>query len=154
MSKFLSEVKGFTPVIDILAQELGLMTAMIYGMIWRHAQVGDGASLDILAEHIAIDRKTVERHTKLLCEEGYLRTIQIIPANLLHPSANNGQCEYCILDFAYLDKHHIIPLSEGGLDLPSNITYLCPNCHRLAHSIQYVADCKIIADGWRLENVP
>lgn len=33
-----------------------------------------------------------------------------------------------------LDMHHIIPHSKGGADDMSNITYICPNCHRIAHT--------------------
>lgn len=29
------------------------------------------------------------------------------------------------------DIHHIKPRKEGGTDDSSNLTYLCPNCHRL-----------------------
>jgi len=32
------------------------------------------------------------------------------------------------------DVHHIIPRKEGGTDENTNLTYICPNCHRLAHS--------------------
>jgi len=155
MSTILTETEGFTPVIDVLAQELGLMTAVVYGIVWRYCQMRDkicSASLDILANHIAVDRKTIERHIKVLCEIGYLTAIRPIPPNILRWSGNNGRCEYCLIDFAYPDKHHIIPLSEGGQDFVYNITYLCPNCHRLAHLTQYIANCKIIADGWKIQN--
>ncbi|HBC3450905.1 TPA: HNH endonuclease [Vibrio parahaemolyticus] len=33
----------------------------------------------------------------------------------------------------YLEVHHIIPLSQGGLDSPENVISLCPNCHREIH---------------------
>lgn len=151
------QIGGFTPVIDILAEEVGMVEALVYGVVWRYCQAGDGtckASLNLLASHIAADKKTVERHIKTLCEIGYLRAMPAIPAHLLHPSADDGRCGYCDTIFGYLDTHHIIPLSENGPDIPSNITYLCPNCHRLAHSIQYIADCKILADGWRFKNAP
>ena len=32
-----------------------------------------------------------------------------------------------------LDIHHIIPQCNNGSDELDNLTYLCPNCHRLAH---------------------
>ena len=32
------------------------------------------------------------------------------------------------------DIHHIIPRKEGGTDDNNNLTHICPNCHRLAHS--------------------
>ncbi|MDF4355189.1 HNH endonuclease signature motif containing protein [Vibrio parahaemolyticus] len=33
----------------------------------------------------------------------------------------------------YLEIHHIIPLSQGGLDSLENVISLCPNCHREIH---------------------
>lgn len=33
-----------------------------------------------------------------------------------------------------LDIHHIKPKSEGGTNDMSNLTYICPNCHRIAHT--------------------
>lgn len=33
-----------------------------------------------------------------------------------------------------LDLHHIIPRKNGGVDDMSNLTYICPNCHRMAHT--------------------
>ncbi|MCW2387116.1 hypothetical protein M2333_000162 [Sphingobium sp. B11D3B] len=51
-----------------------------------------------------------------------------------------GRCEHCgatgfvRADGAiYLETHHIIPLSEDGLDTVANIVCLCPNHHREAH---------------------
>lgn len=33
-----------------------------------------------------------------------------------------------------LDVHHIIPRKNGGTNDMSNLTYICPNCHRIAHT--------------------
>ncbi len=35
------------------------------------------------------------------------------------------------------DVHHILPLSEGGPDVKSNMVCLCPTCHRKFHSGEY-----------------
>lgn len=32
------------------------------------------------------------------------------------------------------DLHHIVEKKNGGTDDMSNLTYICPNCHRLVHS--------------------
>lgn len=32
------------------------------------------------------------------------------------------------------DLHHIVPRSSGGSDENTNLTYICPNCHRLVHT--------------------
>lgn len=52
----------------------------------------------------------------------------------------NGKCEWCgKLGFRmadgkiYLETHHVVPLSEDGLDVEKNVAALCPNHHREAH---------------------
>jgi HNH endonuclease len=52
----------------------------------------------------------------------------------------NGRCEFCgQLGFIttngqpFLETHHIIPLSEGGSDVITNVAALCANHHREAH---------------------
>jgi 5-methylcytosine-specific restriction protein A len=52
----------------------------------------------------------------------------------------NGKCEWCgepgflMADGRiYLETHHVIPLSEAGSDIESNVSALCPNHHREAH---------------------
>lgn len=32
------------------------------------------------------------------------------------------------------DIHHIVPRSKGGTNDMNNLTYICPNCHRIAHT--------------------
>jgi len=71
----LTEVRGFTPVIDEIVQDLGLMPAVVFGRVWRYCQMKDGdcsASLERIATEIGVSRKTVERHIKALCDAGYL----------------------------------------------------------------------------------
>ena len=45
MSSFLTEVKGFTPVIDIVVKDTSLVTAVVYGRIWRYCQMEDRVDL-------------------------------------------------------------------------------------------------------------
>ena len=51
-----------------------------------------------------------------------------------------GKCQLCgktpFIDKqnnAYLEVHHIVWLSKGGLDALENVVALCPNCHRKMH---------------------
>ncbi|MEO9904592.1 MULTISPECIES: HNH endonuclease signature motif containing protein [Alphaproteobacteria] len=51
-----------------------------------------------------------------------------------------GHCEYCgrlgfetVSGKIYLETHHVIPLSEDGLDVVENVIALCPEHHRQAH---------------------
>jgi 5-methylcytosine-specific restriction endonuclease McrA len=63
-------------------------------------------------------------------------------------------CSLCGWNEASCDIHHIIPKSKNGTDEHNNLTYICPNCHRLAHSgkIQnYVSLQEQINDVWLTE---
>ena len=59
-----------------------------------------------------------------------------------------GVCQLCgnSLDFhdsagrPYLEAHHIVPLAKDGADAITNMTALCPNCHRKMHIVGDQAD--------------
>jgi DNA-binding MarR family transcriptional regulator len=94
MNKFLSEVKGFTPVIDVLAQELGLMRAVVYGAVWRYCQMENRvctASLEKIAKRASISRSAVKRHIKELCKAGYLKDLTPDLRNHPHIYADTGE---------------------------------------------------------------
>jgi DNA-binding MarR family transcriptional regulator len=100
MNKFLSEVKGFTPVIDVLADELGLMPAVAYGVVWRYCQMEDGickASMAKIARRIGVDRATVHRHIKALCKAGYLKDLTPGLRNCPHTYADTGRAKIRLL---------------------------------------------------------
>lgn len=63
-------------------------------------------------------------------------------------------CFCCGWDSANCDIHHIVPKAKGGNDSHSNLTYICPNCHRLAHKGKIaVEDLKtleeVLKDNWK-----
>lgn len=69
----------------------------------------------------------------------YIRNADVIVEVLERAS---GICEKCSKDAPfkrkkdgtpYLEVHHRIPLSEGGLDTVENAIAICPNCHRELH---------------------
>lgn len=71
-------------------------------------------------------------------------TSLVYPRNQAHRNTvlkrSKGFCEFCgVKGFLksngrlYLETHHIVPLSEYGLDDPGNMIALCPNDHRQAH---------------------
>jgi 5-methylcytosine-specific restriction protein A len=53
----------------------------------------------------------------------------------------DGTCECCgnaapfkdALGKPYLEVHHVVRLTDGGPDIPSNAIAVCPNCHRALH---------------------
>ena len=95
MSKtILANVDGFTPVIDGLVQELGLMSAVIFGRVWRYCQMKDGvcnASLEKIGLSIGVDRITVLRHIKDLCVRGYLEDLTPDLRNRPHTYRDTGK---------------------------------------------------------------
>jgi DNA-binding Lrp family transcriptional regulator len=100
MSKFLAEVKGFTPLIDALVRKVGLVQAAVYGRIWRYCEMESGvcsASLETIAESLGISSRTVLRHVKELCEKGYLEDRTPDLRNRPHIYANTGRARITAL---------------------------------------------------------
>lgn len=46
-------------------------------------------------------------------------------------AANWWDCEECGLRVLSAEVDHVVPLSDGGVDVPSNLQVLCQRCHRL-----------------------
>ena len=64
----------------------------------------------------------------------------------------NIGCSQCGWNKASGDLHHIIERCNGGTDDHSNLTYVCPNCHRLAHDgliTEFVTFEKQVGDSWK-----
>ena len=90
----LQQVNGFTPVIDIVAQDVGFVTAAVYGVHWRFSQMQDGvsrASMETIASRLDISTKTARRHTQKLCEHGYLQDLTPNRRNAPHVYQDTGQ---------------------------------------------------------------
>lgn len=90
----LTQVRGFTPVIDALVTEVGLVTAVVYGVAWRFCQMEDGvcrASVRTMADMTGINRETIRRHLQTLCDAGYLRDTTPGLRNRPHIYADTGQ---------------------------------------------------------------
>lgn len=77
MSKtILANVDGFTPVIDSVVQDVGAVTALVFGKVWRYCQMADGickASQERIADELGMSRATINTHFAKLCNAGYLR---------------------------------------------------------------------------------
>lgn len=61
-------------------------------------------------------------------------------------------CSNCGWNECICDLHHIVSKKKGGTDLHSNLTYLCPNCHRMAHNNKisnFVNLEDYIKDSWK-----
>jgi len=72
----LAAVDGFTPLIDVLVQQFGIVTAAVFGKVWRYCQMSDGvckASQERLARELNMNRVTVNQHIDILVKAGYLK---------------------------------------------------------------------------------
>jgi hypothetical protein len=99
-SGFLSAVKGFTPVIDVLAQETGYATAAVYGVVQRYCQMEEGvckASVASIAKRLGMHPKTARRHLKKLCQLGYLEDTTPDLRNLPHVYRDTGEAKIIAL---------------------------------------------------------
>jgi hypothetical protein len=112
MSKtVLAKVDGFTPLIDGLTVEHGVITSAIFGKVWRYCQMSDGvckASQERIADELGISRITVNTHIEKLCSAGYLidRTPGLLGAP--HQYADTGKAGLSISFTA----HHEQPVKE------------------------------------------
>ena len=64
----------------------------------------------------------------------------------------NVKCSNCGFDKVHGDVHHIISKKNGGTDKNTNLVYLCPNCHRMAHNNlikKYITIDKQIGNKWK-----
>jgi len=90
----LSEVHGWTPLIDHLTQTYDLITSAVFGRVWRYCQ-GDSrvctASLETIGAELHIDRGTVKRKVKLLVKEGFLKDLTPNLRNRPHLYADTGR---------------------------------------------------------------
>lgn len=105
------ELSGFTPILDTMVQQYGLITAGIYGIVWRYAQMENSicnASLEKIGKRLDVSGKTAERHIKKLCSDGYLTD--------LTPSIRNRPHSYAVTDKAQLNGS-ITARSDGQPDL-------------------------------------
>lgn len=100
MSKtILAQVDGWTPVIDAMVKDVGLMTAIIFGKAWRYCQMSDGvckASQDRMADELGISRATINAHLSKLTEAGYLNDLTPNLLGLPHQYADTGKANLSI----------------------------------------------------------
>ena len=90
----LADVDGFTPLIDFLIQEHGLVTAAVFGRVWRYCQGQLGvcnASIDTIATGLGIDYRTALRHVKTLVDTEYLRDMTPNLRNRPHSYTDTGK---------------------------------------------------------------
>ena len=112
---FLTEVDGFIPVIDVVADDVGLVGAAVYGLSWRYCQMGKGicyASLETMAKQLGLNAATVQRHLRKLCEKGYLEDTTPGLRNKPHIYVDSGRVQIHGLVEARLAERNVEPESQ------------------------------------------
>ena len=100
MSKtILAQVDGFTPLIDGVVMEVGLITAAVFGKAWRYCQMSDGvcrAAQERIANELGISRITVNAHMAKLVEAGFLQDTTPYLIGLPHVYRDTGKANLSI----------------------------------------------------------
>jgi hypothetical protein len=95
MSKtILAEVEGFTPLLDGMVQEMGLITAAVFGKVWRYCQMKDGlcnAAQERMAGELKITRVSMNMHIGKLVEAGYLEDLTPGHIGIPHQYKDTGK---------------------------------------------------------------
>lgn len=74
-NEFVSTISGYTLAPDVLINEYGYVSALVWGVTWRFCQMADGvcrAGLEKIAARLGMSERTIIRHLDTLCEGGYL----------------------------------------------------------------------------------
>lgn len=70
-----AKLKDFTPLLDSLVQKYDVITASVWGRVWRYTQGKNGvcqASIETIATELNIGERTVIRKLQQLVTDGYL----------------------------------------------------------------------------------
>lgn len=92
----LTQVNGWTPLIDALVRKHGIVVSAVFGRMWRYCQLDDGvcrATIDTIAAELNISRMTVIRHQELLVRDGYLLDTTPDRRNAPHIYKDTGKAQ-------------------------------------------------------------
>jgi DNA-binding Lrp family transcriptional regulator len=124
MSKtILTQVEGWTPLIDKITVELGLITSAVFGVVWRKCQMKDGvckASVETLAGDVGLSTRTIIRHLDALVEAGYLKDLTPGLKNRPHIYADTGKIQMkSRIEAGMTESHSTMTESHGESDTES-----------------------------------
>lgn len=102
--------------------------------------------------------KDLSRKLCFTCLPSTIKKVKVgkVPESILDVSRRTSMkivermelpCSCCgfYLKGVHLDFHHIIPRKDNGPDDMTNITYICPNCHRIAHTDKSLLKNKLVS---------
>jgi hypothetical protein len=124
------KVDGFTLLFDVLIEKYDLITAAVYGRVWRFSKMRDGvcyASVSKIAQSIGVSYVTALRRLKKLVDEGYLIDQTPELRNAPHTYVLTGK-----LDVVHTSQTKVVhdPSSIREQDDPSSIRDIDPSSIR------------------------
>jgi len=112
-----------------------------------------------LTQHLTMSHSPEASNRKIKCAKSYKVYKDIITLDDISSRTKskilermNLGCSRCGWAKSTGDFHHIVPRSKGGDNSHSNLTYLCPNCHRLAHTNkldEFITFEEQVKDKWK-----
>jgi hypothetical protein len=90
----LTDIKGWSPTINSVIKDLGLIPAVVFGRVWSYCQMESGvcyASQSRMADEIGLERKAFNRHLATLVENGYIKDLTPDLIGKAHTYADTGK---------------------------------------------------------------
>jgi len=126
----LAHVNGWTPVIDNLVKEFGAITALVFGVVWRHCQMRNGvctASQEHMAELVGLSRQSINSHLSKLVDGGYLRDLTPDYRNRPHVYKDTGKASITINIDAKIDKGGVNDIDSTVKEIDSSVKEIDTN---------------------------
>ena len=130
-----------TWIIDDYGDKIGVYGIAVCGVLSLLSRGTKScfAPISRIAEWIGCSERQVQKTLRDLERHGIIGSRPAINTSTLKPS-DGLSCGICGLPYPILHKHRIKPGKEGGTYQKDNVTWLCPNCHTLVHSREYVLE--------------
>lgn len=166
MSKtILSEIDGFTPLPDLLVKRYGVLTAAVWGRMWRFCQMESRvcqASLETIGGELNLDRSTIMRHIETLVVDGWMEDRTPGLRNKPHTYADTGKMMmYNRFGMSVAENNTTLPtVAENNSTVAQNNTTVAENHlkidskreSKIENSIEGEADKKTtVPEGFPIE---
>ena len=138
---------------DLLSQKLKRAATLADVIAWAAKETREKFDPEKKAERFA-KRTTLSSRKLAPLQPGR----HPVPAKVKHEVVlrDGHRCSYRSADGKicgqrkWTDLHHLVPVSEGGLNIANNLQFLCSAHHRLSHEFNSNGRRKIQPDGWGL----
>lgn len=120
MSKYNAEIGCFTMAPDVIVKELGLVTACVYGKIWRYEQMSNEvcrAAVETLANDLGVSYNTILSHIKKLIDTGYLKDLTPELRNRPHVYKTTGRLK---IEINIVSTHQNLESTHQNLESHSS----------------------------------